>query len=80
MSGEGVYYFSDGATLSGVFKKGKLKDGTFCYTDENGEYKVKIKNYKYSKKITATFLNGDMIRFLVSVKYFTIQEISMKEK
>ena len=58
MSGEGVYYFSDGATLSGVFKKGKLKDGTFCYTDENGEYKVKIKNYKYSKKITATFLNN----------------------
>ena len=62
MSGEGVYYFSDGATLSGVFKKGNLKDGTFCYTDENGEYKVKIKNYKYSKKITATFLNGDIYK------------------
>ena len=41
MSGEGVYYFSDGATLSGVFKKGKLKDGTFCYTDEMVNIKLR---------------------------------------
>ena len=62
MSGEGVYHFFDGATLTGTFKKCKLRDGIFCYTDENGEYEIEVKEYKYSEEITATFLNGDIYK------------------
>ncbi len=60
MSGEGDYQFASGAELSGTFEVGKFKKGTFTYSDDNGKYKVKIKNFKQSKKITATFSNGDV--------------------
>lgn len=60
MSGNGEYTFADGATLTGIFEKGELKDGFFTYSDLNGEYRVEVVNFEYSEEITATLANGDV--------------------